>query len=297
MITTDTAVSKKIGKSILTIIVKQKKHGQSAQDIEYERLLLFVHTAIHHQINFDFLEEKLRSIPVERFNPAALSSITTEEMEGLLKDYQKPERILAEERAAIVREFCSTLTAEFEGKISKLLEESFHSVIRLRNNLDVFSAFSEDPLRKKSNILIQMLSRRKLADFSDTDNINPAIDYHLVRLLLRNGRTKIDDEKLMKKIIAQKRITNKEDELIRKETAKAFRISAKEGLKTIPLENWIEWNIARKFCVRDEPLCVTVENPLKDVLEFGFNGKCPLYDACEKRKEYKREPVFKTSFY
>jgi hypothetical protein len=296
MINVDVDVSKEIGQAISKITWQPKLSPPTdPEQLEYERFIWFIHSLINHQINSTFLEQQLRTIPKERFNAEGMKAFQGGEMQELLKDYRKPERIMAEERAAMVREACEVL-AEKHKTITALLEDSDFSVAKLLPNLDFCRALSEDPLRKKSNIFIQILSRNDLARFDDIDKVQPAIDYQLVRLALRNGRIKLDPG-LQKKVIDQEGITEEEDRLMRDKVIEAFRIVADTGSKTVPQLNMMDWLLARSFCIRDTPLCETETNPLKDVLEFNFQNKCPLFNACEKHREYKREPLFKTSFY
>ncbi len=297
MINIDEEVSKKIGTLISRIDIKRSQDTPKDDNLEYERLLWIIHTVIAHQMNSFFLEKALRKIPKENFNSHYLEKIGVDEVRKLLKGYHKPERILSEERTKMINDFCKVLNNNFDGEISVLLGKSNFKVVDFRRNLDHFKAFSEDPLRKKSNILIQLLSRFNLVDFKDPKNINPAIDYHLIRLSLRNGRIKIKDKELKSKIIQQKPITKKEDKLIREKVIEAFRITQKASSRTIPELNWIEWHIARSICIRDEPLCNLDENNVSEFLDFESEKKCPLFEFCEKNKEYLREPFFETSFY
>ena len=296
MVIIDKKRAEKIGELLSQVCLKNtEKKELNKEEKEYELLFNFIAMVICHQINWNFLESALRKIPKDQFNSKALENINSYELHGLLKDYHKPERILSEERAKMIQEFCNVLNEKYTGSILKLLKESENSVVKLRKNLDVFKAFFEDPLRKKSNILIQVLFRAGLVDFKDINKVNPAIDDHLIRLALRNGRLKLDED-LNTKVIEEKEITAEEDELIREKTIESFRISTEKSSKTIPETNLIEWHIARSFCVRDNPKCECNENPLVNDLEFEFKAKCPLFESCEKLKEYKKEPIFKTSF-
>ena len=54
--------------------------------------------------------------------------------------------------------------------------------------LDRFQAFRDDPLRKKSNVLVHEIVRDRIANFDNSTQIAPAIDYHIMRLYLRSGR-------------------------------------------------------------------------------------------------------------
>lgn len=297
MIEVDTKVSRNIGELISKIEIKGGNELTNESDLEYERFFWLIHTVIAHQINNFFSERALRKISKENFNSNYLVKLREEELFELLKDYHKPERIMAKERAQMIREFCFVLNEHFSGKASVLLEKSNFEVDKFKENLDNFVAFSEDPLRKKSNILVQILSRLKLVEFKDIEKVEPAIDYHLIRLALRNGRVKIKNEDLRLRIIEQKPVSEAEDKLIREKVSEAFQVTAYASGKNIPELNWIEWHLARSVCVRGEPQCHLDLNPVSEFLEFKFEGKCPLFEVCERRKEYVEEPKFETSYY
>lgn len=296
MIDINKEVAANLGKSISQIHLKGVQND-SFKDPEYEMLVLFIQTAISHQINWDFQESRLRNIPKERFTPDHLKDMTSEQLFDLLKDYNKPENINPKERAYFIRDLCSILSKKYQGKIRVLLEMSDFSVIKLKENLDESVAFSEDPMKKKANILIQMLSRKGLVRFKDIEKVDPAIDYHLIRLALRTGSIEINDPLLQRKILAEEPITKDEDTNIRGAVAGSFKITAKQGNKSVVDLNMIEWQIARRFCKRDDPLCTINSNPLAEELEFNFRDQCPLSGFCRKNMQYKREPKFNTSYY
>ena len=297
MITVDENISKNIGESISRITIKSDWETPSDDELEYERMLAFIGTVICQQINWDFLDAALRKIPKERFNSRDLAEIKSEEIAELLKEYRKPDNIMADERAKMIRCFCNVLNEKCGGLVENLLKQSNYSAAKLRENLEQFTVFSEDPVKKKLNVLIQLLSRTKLVDFIDMDKINPAIDYHLIRMALRTGRIEINNEELKNKIISQTDISEEEDTVIRETVSNVFKITAAASGKTIPELNLLEWHLARSICIRDEPRCEFKENPLDGILGFELNGKCPLFDTCKKRKEYKREPKFKSTYY
>lgn len=296
MIDINKEVAANLGRSVSSVHLKEVQKDDF-KDPEYEMLVLFIQTAISHQINWDFQEDRLRSIPKERFTPDYLKDMTSEQLNDILKGYSKPENINPKERAFFIRDLCKLLSEKYDGKIKVLLEKSDFSVIKLKQNLEESVAFSEDPLKKKSNILIQMLSRKGLVRFKDIEKVDPAIDYHLIRLALRTGSIEINDPFLKRKILSVDPITKEEDTNIRNAVSDSFRITARQGNKSIADLNMIEWYIARSFCKRDDLLCTTNSNPLAEEMEFNFRNRCPLSDFCKKNREYKREPNFKTSYY
>jgi hypothetical protein len=105
--------------------------------------------------------------------------------------YHRPERIRSKERAALLRDVGSTIGHRFKGKPEKILEgtgRQLHGPDGFLRRMDYFQAFRDDPLRKKTNVLVHEIVRDRIADFKDSARIAPAVDYHIMRLYLRSGR-------------------------------------------------------------------------------------------------------------
>ena len=92
----------------------------------------------------------------------------------------------------LLRDLGATLVREFEGKVESLFlgaGRRLYGSDGFMERLDRFQAFQEDPLRKKSNVLVHEIVRDGIAKFNGSSaQIAPAIDYHIMRLYLRSGR-------------------------------------------------------------------------------------------------------------
>ena len=247
---------------------------KEVNNLEKERFLWFIHVAICHQINSDYLENVLR-----RENLENLENISGDKIRKWLSDYDKPERIRAEERAELIRNAVQTLNEKFEGKVSNLLEQSNFDVESIYSNLKLFKAFAEDPLEKKSSVFIHLLFLMNLTKFNNINKMKPVVDYHIQRVALRNGRIKVDHN-FKKKIVQRNIITLEEDTMIRKSTIKALKITTNSAEMNIAQLNYLEWIHGRSICAREHPKC----------------EQCPLKDVCDKKIEL-LDPVFKSSFY
>ena len=77
---------------------------------ESELLFRLAQSAICHQINWDFLSERLGSLFDDpRVDPQSLSVATARDVDAWLAGYHRPERIKAKERAALLRDLGSVI--------------------------------------------------------------------------------------------------------------------------------------------------------------------------------------------
>jgi hypothetical protein len=146
-------------------------------------------------------------------------------------------------------------------------------------------AFSQDPLRKKSRILVHDLLQHGLIEVADQQNIAPAIDYHLIRLYVRTGRVLPVRVELLDRLsdAGTPRVEFHTDLRAAIEEAMGYTASG-AGLRIDELNN-IEWQIARSFCVRKEPRCngcAIREKPVDAFIEaLARQAKgCPLRRDC-----------------
>jgi hypothetical protein len=126
--------------------------------------------------------------------------------------------------------------------------------------------YNADPLAKKCNALLHEINRRKLVTFSDADMIDPAVDYHIMRLYLRTGRVEIRDMALSQRLLQRKRVRIERITEIRHAVAEAMRYTAWINRMSVSRLNDLEWLFARKACRRDGVWCSgAISCPLETV--------------------------------
>ena len=166
--------------------------------------------------------------------------------------------------------------------------------------LDWFQAFREDPLKKKSNILVHEIVRDGVATFLDSEHIAPAIDYHIMRLYLRTGRVvpvhRETMDLLKKNSMPRQRLVT----LLREAVSEALRLTALYSNLSIPEVNALEWLIGREACDRTRPRCNSGNLVFNE--QFGFASDACLYSGfclayCDENWRMLREPDLKKSFY
>ncbi len=238
--------------------------------------------AICHQMNWDFLRTAVWKKTQEQpqwISAEALINITSEEVRLMLKSYNKPDRIRANERATILREV-GFLAQEHGGFYSIFFDSNniLLSESRILENMWECPAFSKDPEKKKFQLLLQKLSNyeplKQLAHYC-----KPAIDYHLIRCFLRRGLIYWKNE-LGKQFFEDVQIQRKESTvgaLRQKCSVVLYEICNYTDL-SVNTVNQIEWNIGRSVCKEGHPDCL-LEQPDSRWLRRKFK-RCPFYMTC-----------------
>lgn len=243
--------------------------------------------AICHSINWDFLRKTIKEKTTDNvawLTPEQLSQITPDEVEQLLKGYEKKERIRALERCKLLADIGKQLL-----KNQKSFKDLFFysSILRsyeeIQECISQFDAFSKDPAEKKFRLLIQCVSDYEpLSTLSDY--YKPTIDYHITRLYVRRGIVLPVRQETVNFIL--------NDEIVRREsTVGALRTVCAESMNDI---SWltqidvktvsrIEWWVARTICVNGTPDCMLRGDDAKWAREHY--ERCPFYDICKARKE------------
>lgn len=148
--------------------------------------------------------------------------------------------------------------------------------------LNKVGGYKEDPLRKKSGLLALILNQRPEAflTFASGEQVEPVIDYHLMRSCLRVGLVDILDEELKTKIANRELISPEDEWAIRHTAYQAIEQVVDLSGKSTGAVDWFFFG-ARKRCPEmTEPECAL----------------CQIDSVCAHRKEL-FQPVLRTSFY
>ena len=148
--------------------------------------------------------------------------------------------------------------------------------------LDHVGGYKEDPLRKKSSLLAVILNQRPetFLPLRNDEQVEPVIDYHLMRSCLRVGLIDVIDEELKNKLINRQIVSPTEEWAVRYASYRAIeQVVALSGKSTGAVGQFFFG--ARKRCPEmSEPEC-----------RF-----CQLDPVCVHRKEL-FQPVLRTTFY
>jgi hypothetical protein len=280
------------------------------RDLEQELGVKLAVVAVCHDINWDFLQRTLGSLLVGNATPSIaqrLAKVRSPEVYACLRSYPKPDRILSDSRAALLRDVGRTIISRFANSAMKIYEQSggkIHGDHGFLRQLDLFESYRADPLRKKSHVLIQEVVRERILRFEDEHLIEPAIDYHIQRLYLRTDRVVCTDRRIEQALRSYRpRQRPRLVKLLRLQVSEALKLTAFYAKLPIPDVNYIEWQIARSVCTKDRPFCVRPYGPtgLDPDIARLFSGLCPFVAFCPGQKNTAfrslKQPNFQTTFY
>jgi len=296
---------KQIGEYLRPIKISDPVSRIYGKTKEEKLFFALIFVGICHSINYDFLSNALAKIQrqyPEKFNPEYMEKISDEELYYWLKEYPKKERIKIETRANFVRDICKKLNKFHYGSVIDLIETSNFEVPIIYKSLDVFDAYNEDPVRKKSSCFISEILMNKIVTLKRRDLLKPQIDYHITRTILRNGLINFDSNEknsLINFDVSDEPKTSK----IRLLCIDALTEIAKHAYKDVDNIRLLYWYIGRSCCSESDPCCETCTKS-ECVIPRGASfrvAKCFLSSVCDSvsDKELRkiREPNFDTTFY
>jgi len=241
-----------------------------------------ISAALSHQMNWDFLRNAILLKTFENphwIEAINLSQIKTREVSELFLKYEKQERVRAEDRAEVLRTLGTAFVELKRGFIDIYFDENDkpQSASDITAQLSTCSVFTEDPVEKKLQLLLQKISIYK--GFEPVGNIcKPTIDYHLVRGFLRREflvpRTAYGREIISSDSIRKEQTMG----AIRKHCADLITTISSLTGQSIATINNIEWWIGRTICEDENPLC-KLETHNADWLRGCF-VECPFRSFC-----------------
>jgi hypothetical protein len=159
---------------------------------------------------------------------------------------------------------------------------SSHPLRTLLAQLDVIGGYKEDPLRKKSGLLALILSQRpeKFLTFGGDEEVEPVIDYHLMRSCLRTGLIDVMDDELKTKLTDRQLVEADEEWAVRHAAYQAIEQVVAASGKSTGAVDWFFFGARQRCPEMTEPEC----------------ARCPVDAMCAHRKEL-FQPVIRTIFY
>jgi sugar/nucleoside kinase (ribokinase family) len=166
--------------------------------------------------------------------------------------------------------------------ILRAARSSAHPLRAFISQLDRIGGYKEDPLRKKSGLLALILSQRpeRFLTFGEGEDVDPVIDYHLMRSCLRTGLIEVHDSEL-RAAIAERRVTGAQEEwAVRHASYRAIQRVVIESGKSLGAVDWFFFGARRRCPEMTAPECAL----------------CPVDPVCAHRTEL-FQPVYRTVFY
>lgn len=204
-----------------------------------------------------------------------------------------------------------------KNAVSKLNKMGYKSAIDLTNKskgqvksgefalyktLSSLRAF-EDPYRKKSTLFIKLMYQSGLLKELNVNDLEPLMDYHMQRLLLRTGCVTINESDLSVKLKKRQQIES--DDEVRSKCIDAIRkISESSGVSLLDLDD-IFWAIGRSCC-NQHILCTSgkcdkTPCTVTTIVDIPHQHKCMLKNGCKGFVDPSLrdfwEPQVKTDFY
>lgn len=148
--------------------------------------------------------------------------------------------------------------------------------------LDHVTGYREDPLRKKTMLLVAALGQRpeKFIDLDGGRALKPIIDYHLMRSCLRTGLVEIVDPDLRAQIVARRLVRPAEEWAVRSACYQAVLELSERSGRDIGTIDWFFFGARHRCPEMREPECAT----------------CPVQPVCAQQREM-FQPVLRTTFY
>lgn len=277
------------------------------------------HSLFHETLNlwgWEFMEYGFLNMVKERnalLNPSYMNICPQGEVSNILQrafsfdgnpDNSTLDRIV--ERATMLLELCTEIKLNFDGFVSKFLDQSEGKLINNGKGyyeiLEKFTAFS-DPQKKKITFFLKLASDAGVVRIKDSENIIPIMDYHMQRVLLRLGCVIINDEELKAKLLNRTLLDS--DEPIRGACIEALKLIADKSGKDILAMNDYFWPLGRSCCNETtlcfDKFCLKSPCTLDQMVDIKDHSKCMFEEACKGSKDenYRNlwEPVLETHFY
>lgn len=148
--------------------------------------------------------------------------------------------------------------------------------------LDHITGYREDPLRKKTMLLVIALGQRpeRFLDLNGYHGVRPIIDYHLMRSCLRTGLVEVGDEGLREHLAGRRLLEPDDESSVRYACHAAIDDLMRISGRSIGAIDWFFFG-ARKRCPEmEEPDC----------------AHCPIDPVCKHDKAM-FQPVIRTTYY
>ncbi len=278
------------GQAFAGLRLRPKRHPLPLP-VEWQIWTEFLTVCICHQANWDKLHSivtELAAAEPSQIDPRRMAQITGSDFRRMFGRAYDADRVRIAERVRLLRSTADAIETDADGPIFDWLAPApirLGGAFGLYDRLQQIEAFQQDPLQKKSRILVHDLLQFELISVLDPENMAPAIDYHLIRLYVRTGRVLPVRIELLDRLSDQgtPRVEFHTD--LRAAVEEAMTYSASGAGIRIDQLNQIEWQVARSFCTRRHPRCngpFLPEKPIDDELERLADAVrgCPVRCDC-----------------
>lgn len=207
------------------------------------------------------------------------------------------------ERAHLLRNCAFILERDFKGDIFEIYNLS-EGYIKREGKPDLITLFHKfkaykDPLNKKTFLFLNIAKKVGFWEIKDPHSLWTPVDYHLERVSLRVGLVDVS-EKIKKKLILGKRVSQKFDLSLREKIGSAVKeISNLSGISIEKLDQ-VFWSLGRSICFKDGPKCDGVfdeNNTFTKITHISLKNGCPFKEFCNAYKNIELRNLKESNIY
>lgn len=199
------------------------------------------------------------------------------------------------QRAVLLRDAATALIKNYDADIRSLLRKA-NGYLRREDNSGILQQLTsikayEDPLEKKSLLLVKLLRRGGLLEVKDREHLSVPVDNILMVVALRSGLIEVVDDMLRHQLLERMLLNAQDVLLLRRATRDAFITVSDIAALDPDLLDDLLWTYGREFnseipTVRDveksSPLLdekIQNSHALKEFLQFinGLDKDAPAY--------------------
>ncbi len=247
------------------------------------------------------------------FHPSKMAKISTKEIKDWLTVDQPKSVTIRKpaQRAALLRFSGKLLSRKYQNSVLALLKAARNQVVSEMPTsgpglLDLLSEFKayEDPVSKKSLLLIKFLLRRNLWKAKDLGRVQIPVDNHLLRIALRIGLVRVSGT-LANLLECRIPFTIEMDTRLRERISRAYSIVGIYAKRSVIELDDFFWHFGRQCCTFNTPVCVLGCTSkcyvAQNLLDIPCHGTCPLRSVClaynDDRQRALVEPKLETWYY
>ncbi len=223
-----------------------------------------------------YLARKAQEKDPHLFTAGKLIDISEEDISSI---FSYTDKVVSNpfQRAMLLQDTAENLLEYYDGDIRNLFEladgylfrEDGKGILQL---LEGFKAY-EDPLQKKSFLLVKILRRQNLLTVKDIQNLTFPVDNILMTIALQSGLLKVNNKRLADKLFEGELLSDSEVMQLRKATQEAFElVSRASGLGPDVLDDLL-WTYGREVDSNEVDL-----EDISTVLDNNIENKLALKD-------------------
>ena len=255
---------------------------------------------------WDYLEASSRR-RMDLFTAPRLAELTSGELQAVLADHFDPasstlDRV--EERLGQLHQCANRLLSDYGGDVDEVYRHCRGRLAGEGGLLDTLARFEpyRDPIRKKSFLLLMMLSAAGIWVLEDIEALRVPVDYHVMRVALRSGIVRVTDPRLARMLKEREPASEETDVLVRTRVEGACDLLVKASGKSVFEVDMVLWHVGRSCCFYShEPHCSrcpsTRQCALPKALGYDCRDACLLDGACLGSADAEQRAYWETNIY